>query len=78
MDEEDLKDKYDKEHFTRYKVNLLVDNGLDQEQAPVILEINPSPANLFGKAEYEYYNGTVKTALLNYCQELFIKQMEDI
>ncbi|WP_309148548.1 AAA family ATPase, partial [Paraclostridium sordellii] len=61
MDEEDLKDKYDKEHFTRYKVNLLVDNGLDQEQAPVILEINPSPANLFGKAEYEYYNGTVKT-----------------
>lgn len=61
MDEEDLKEKYDKEHFTRYKVNLLVDNGLDRCGAPVIVEINPSPANLFGKAEYEYYNGTVKT-----------------
>lgn len=61
MDEEDLKEKYDKEHFTRYKVNLLVDNGLDRCGAPVVVEINPSPANLFGKAEYEYYNGTVKT-----------------
>ncbi|MEG2983660.1 MAG: AAA family ATPase [Peptostreptococcaceae bacterium] len=61
LDEEELKDKYDKEHFTRYKVNLLVDNGLEQSEAPVVVEINPSPANLFGKAEYEYYNGTVKT-----------------
>ncbi|MGL5754309.1 MAG: Lon protease family protein [Paraclostridium sp.] len=61
LDEDELKDKYDKEHFTRYKVNLLVDNGLEQSEAPVVVEINPSPANLFGKAEYEYYNGTVKT-----------------
>ncbi|WP_157451002.1 AAA family ATPase, partial [Clostridium sp. ATCC 25772] len=38
-----------------------VDNGLDRCGAPVVVEINPSPANLFGKAEYEYYNGTVKT-----------------
>ncbi len=61
MDEEDLKEKYDKDHFSRYKVNLLVDNGADKSTAPVIIEINPSPGNLFGKAEYEYYNGTIKT-----------------
>ena len=63
MDEEELKDKYDKEHFIKYKVNLFVDNGIDREnsKAPVIVEINPSPSNLFGKAEYDYYNGNVKT-----------------
>lgn len=63
MDEEELKDKYDKEHFTKYKVNLFVDNGIDIEnsKAPVIVEINPSPSNLFGKAEYDYYNGNIKT-----------------
>lgn len=63
LDEEDLKDKYDKEHFIKYKVNLFVDNGSDKENlsAPVIFEINPSPANLFGKAEYDYYNGNIKT-----------------
>ena len=63
MDEEELKDKYDKEHFIKYKVNLFVDNGIDREnsKAPVIVEINPSPSNLFGKAEFDYYNGNVKT-----------------
>lgn len=63
MDEEELKDKYDKEHFTKYKVNLFVDNGSDKKSssAPVIIEMNPSPSNLFGKAEYDYYNGGVKT-----------------
>ena len=63
MDEEELKDKYDKEHFLKYKVNLFVDNGIDREnsKAPVIVEINPSPSNLFGKAEFDYYNGNVKT-----------------
>lgn len=63
MDEEELKDKYDKEHFIKYKVNLFVDNGNDKEnsKAPVIVEINPSPSNLFGKAEYDYYNGNIKT-----------------
>ena len=47
----------------KYKVNLFVDNGIDREnsKAPVIVEINPSPSNLFGKAEYDYYNGNVKT-----------------
>lgn len=63
LDEEDLKDKYDKDIFIKYKVNLFVDNGIDKENstAPVIVEINPSPANLFGKAEYDYNNGNVKT-----------------
>ncbi|MBQ6630620.1 MAG: AAA family ATPase [Romboutsia sp.] len=63
MDEEELKDKYDKEHFLKYKVNLFVDNGIDRDscKAPVIVEINPSPSNLFGKAEFDYYNGNVKT-----------------
>ncbi len=63
MDEEELKDKYDKDHFNKYKVNLFVDNGIDRNspKAPVIVEINPSPSNLFGKAEYDYYNGSVKT-----------------
>ncbi|MGL4911062.1 MAG: AAA family ATPase [Romboutsia sp.] len=63
MDEEELKDKYDKDHFLKYKVNLFVDNGSDKKSssAPVIVEMNPSPSNLFGKAEYDYYNGGVKT-----------------
>jgi lon-related putative ATP-dependent protease len=63
MDEEDLKDKYDKNHFTRYKVNLFVDNGADRSSssAPVIVEVNPSPSNLFGKVEYDTYNGSLKT-----------------
>lgn len=61
MDEEDLKDKYDKSHFEKYKVNLLVDNDSEQSGAPVVVEINPSPSNLFGKADYEYYSGTIKT-----------------
>ena len=63
MDEEELKDKYDKDHFLKYKVNLFVDNGSDKKSysAPIIVEMNPSPSNLFGKAEYDYYNGGVKT-----------------
>lgn len=63
MDEDELKDKFDKDHFIRYKVNLFVDNGGDKntDSAPVIVEINPSPVNLFGKVEYDYYNGNLKT-----------------
>ncbi|AWH76308.1 ATP-binding protein [Clostridioides difficile] len=63
LDEEELKDKYDKEHFIKYKINLFVDNGSskNKESAPVVVEINPSPANLFGKAEYDYANGNIKT-----------------
>lgn len=63
MDEEELKDKFDKDHFLKYRVNLLVDNDVekDSSSAPIIVETNPSPINLFGKIEYDYYNGNLKT-----------------
>ncbi|MGL5330469.1 MAG: Lon protease family protein [Peptostreptococcaceae bacterium] len=63
MDEEELKDKFDKDHFLKYRVNLFVDNDGEKtaESAPIIVETNPSPANLFGKIEYDYYNGNLKT-----------------
>ena len=63
LDEEDLKDKFDKEHFSKYKVNLFVDNDSEKTKssAPIIVETNPSPTNLFGKIEYDYHNGNLKT-----------------
>lgn len=63
LDEDELKEKYDRDHFNRYKVNLFVDNGNEKlsSSAPVVVEINPSPSNLFGKAEYDYLNGNFKT-----------------
>lgn len=63
LDEDELKDKFDKEHFLKYRVNLFVDNDDEKTKtsAPVIVETNPSPANLFGKIEYDYYNGNLKT-----------------
>ena len=63
LDEEDLKDKFDKDHFSKYKVNLFVDNDSEKTKssAPIIVETNPSPTNLFGKIEYDYHNGNLKT-----------------
>ena len=63
LDEEDLKDKFDKDHFLKYKVNLFVDNDSEKTKssAPLIVETNPSPTNLFGKIEYDYHNGNLKT-----------------
>lgn len=63
LDEDELKDKFDKDHFLKYRVNLFVDNDDEKTKtsAPVIVETNPSPANLFGKIEYDYYNGNLKT-----------------
>lgn len=63
MDDEELKDKVDKDHFLKYRVNLFVDNEDEKtnSSAPIIVETNPSPANLFGKIEYDYYNGNLKT-----------------
>jgi len=37
--------------FTRYEINLFIDNG-EQENAPVIKELNPNYYNLLGKIEY--------------------------
>ena len=63
LDEDEPQTKEELDNFIKYKVNLFVDNGSDEAQksAPVILEINPSPGNMFGKVEYDYNNGNVKT-----------------
>lgn len=42
--------------FVDYRVNILVDNS-DQKGAPVILETNPTYANLFGSIEYSFAPG---------------------
>ncbi len=46
--------------FRRYQVNLLVDNG-GQNGAPVILESNPTCANLIGRIEHEVHAGSTLT-----------------
>ncbi len=46
--------------FKRYQINLLVDNG-ENDNAPVVYESNPSYYNLFGKIEGEGKLGTVTT-----------------
>ncbi|MFW5995672.1 MAG: Lon protease family protein [Halanaerobiaceae bacterium] len=50
----------DENFFTRYQVNLLVDNQ-ETKGAPVIYESNPTYYNLFGKIEGESKFGTVTT-----------------
>jgi len=46
--------------FTRFRVNILVDNG-DAEGAPVVYEDNPTYANLLGRIEHESQMGTLTT-----------------
>ncbi len=46
--------------FTKYKVNLFVDNSLT-EGGPVVFETNPTFQNLFGKIEYRHELGAVST-----------------
>jgi len=46
--------------FRRYQVNVLVDNS-SQEGAPVVVELNPSYNNLFGRIEKETQMGTLHT-----------------
>lgn len=58
LDEDDLKDKFDKEYLLKYKVNLFVSN---ENFSKIIIENDPKPSNLFGKVEYEYQNGNLKT-----------------
>ena len=46
--------------FNRYQVNVLVDNsGL--KGAPVVIELNPTYGNLFGRVEHEAQFGTLVT-----------------
>ncbi|MCU0765837.1 MAG: AAA family ATPase [Gammaproteobacteria bacterium] len=46
--------------FTRYRVNLLVDNG-DANGAPIVYEDNPSYQNLIGRIEHVARLGTLTT-----------------
>ncbi|MEM7111627.1 MAG: ATP-binding protein [Chloroflexota bacterium] len=48
----------------RYEVNLLVDNS-KTEGAPVIIELNPTYYNLFGRVEYEVRAGMTTTHFTN-------------
>ncbi|MFC2005692.1 Lon protease family protein [Chloroflexota bacterium] len=49
-----------KQAFTKYEVNVLVDNS-ELEGAPVILELNPTFNNLFGRIEKEAQFGALYT-----------------
>ncbi len=46
--------------FSRYQINLVVDNA-DLQGAPVIIEDNPSSCALFGSIDYQLENGKLKT-----------------
>lgn len=46
--------------FSRYQINLAVDNA-DLQGAPVIIEDNPSTYALFGGIDYQFENGKLKT-----------------
>lgn len=46
--------------FTRFRVNILVDNG-DAAGAPVVYEDNPTYTNLLGRIEHESQMGTLTT-----------------
>lgn len=46
--------------FSRYQINLVVDNA-DLHGAPVIIEDNPSAYALFGSIDYQFEEGKLKT-----------------
>jgi len=46
--------------FSRYQINLAVDNA-ELQGAPVIIEDNPSAYALFGSIDYQFENGKLKT-----------------
>lgn len=46
--------------FTRYAVNVIVNNG-EKKGAPVVFESNPTYLNLFGKLEYKVQYGMAMT-----------------
>lgn len=46
--------------FQKYDVNVITDNT-DVSGAPIVLELNPTLNNLFGKVEHESYMGTLIT-----------------
>lgn len=60
FDSKILESKDSKNPFTRYKVNLFVNNE-DTKGAPVVIESNPHYYNLFGKIEYKNQMMTTMT-----------------
>ena len=50
----------DEPSFTRYKVNVLVNNG-DLEGAPCVYESNPTYYNIFGRIEHKFQYGVAVT-----------------
>ncbi|MBL7995206.1 AAA family ATPase [bacterium] len=56
----DGKEKEEDVPSNTYQVNLFVDNS-KQEGVPVVLEINPTYHNLFGRIEKDVYQGTMFT-----------------
>lgn len=48
------------QRFLKYKVNVITDNT-KLKGAPLIIELNPTYNNLFGKVEHESYMGTLIT-----------------
>jgi predicted ATP-dependent protease len=48
------------EHLRRYEVNVLIDNGAT-EGAPVLIERNPTVANLVGRVDYRAVMGALVT-----------------
>ncbi|UCD60564.1 MAG: AAA family ATPase, partial [Flavobacteriaceae bacterium] len=57
QDRPDLKQEL---KFQKYDVNVITDNT-DISGAPIVLELNPTLNNLFGKVEHESYMGTLIT-----------------
>jgi lon-related putative ATP-dependent protease len=57
LDEKDLEQAVD---WRRYEINLLVDNSAG-EGAPVVVQLNPTYENLFGRLEYEAQGQAITT-----------------
>lgn len=57
-----LRATIDEQQFVRYAVNVVIDNA-DTEGAPVILENNPTYANLVGRIEHRALFGALTTDL---------------
>jgi lon-related putative ATP-dependent protease len=68
-----IKNKKNEENFyTRYKINLLVDNS-ELKYAPVITDFNPTYHNLMGEIEYENILGNLNTDFMKIKPGLFHK-----
>lgn len=57
MEDRDLDQVID---FRRYEINVLVDNSAE-EGAPVLVQLNPTYENLFGRLEYDFQGNAVTT-----------------